>query len=437
MNLVGKMEVDREVGGIGVGVTVTEMTRRENALVRVLELGYVGYRRSHRVPWYVDQAVRMILWCRTPALGGHIESCPSGDFHRVVYNSCGHRFCPRCAYRRQQEWLAHQQTRLLSVEHYHVIFTLPHELNALWLASPGNGRLMGSHLFAAALGALQTLLADPDRLGVTAGITATLQTWSQTLQLHPHLHCLVTGGGLTSEGAWKSAGGFLVHVKPLMVLFRGKYLALVRDSLESGELSLPGGMSRKSWERLLQRLGRVDWSVFIPRQLAPRECVLSYQGRYIYGGPIAASRILEVSESWVTFVHGGRYDVEEQHRAQETLCLPLEEFVSRLLLHVPSPGFQRVRHYGLYASCQRKRLEHCRQLLAALGYCVSEQCLDSEEPEGCLEAAADLTRCPVCGKRLYVSRLLPSSRTGRLASRHPSRHRVGWELGGSRAVGGG
>src|SRR5207237_3008495 len=171
-----------------------------------------------------------VMQCRTAALGGHIQACPDGHVLRVWYNSCRHRSCPQCTYLQTERWLALQQARLLACDHYHVIFTLPHELNPFWLA---NVRVMSALLFQTVRETLTTLLADPQYLGAQPGIIAALHTWSQTLVLHPHLHCLVTGGGLTPDGHWKAVrNGFLLPVRVVMAVFRGKMLDALRRALD-------------------------------------------------------------------------------------------------------------------------------------------------------------------------------------------------------------
>ena len=166
-------------------------------LQTIFQDAFPTYEQMHPLPTYVRRAVRAIMQCRTAALGGHVQACPDGHMSRVWYNSCRHRACPQCAYLQTERWLALQRARLLACDHYHVIFTLPHELNPLWLA---NVPVMTTLLFQAVRDTLGTLLADPKYLGAQPGILAALHTWSQTLVLHPHLHCLVTGGGLTPAG---------------------------------------------------------------------------------------------------------------------------------------------------------------------------------------------------------------------------------------------
>src|SRR2546427_916441 len=212
-----------------------------------------AYEQTHALPARVRKAARAIMPCRTAALGGHIQACPNGHVTRVWYNACRHRSCPQCTYLPTERWLALQQTRLLACDHYHVIFTLPHDLNPLWLA---NVPVMTPLLFQAVRDTLGTLLADPKYLGAQPGILAALPPWSQTLVLHPHVTCLVTGGGLTAAGDWKAVrNGFLLPARVVMAVFRGKMLAAIRHALACGALTLPEPMGPQQLLNLLNRLG--------------------------------------------------------------------------------------------------------------------------------------------------------------------------------------
>src|SRR5256886_12042340 len=193
--------------------------------------GYPESERTHALPAHVRRAARAIMQCRTAALGGHVQACPDGHIARVWYNACRHRSCPQCASLQTERWLTLQQARLLACDHYHVIFTLPHDLNPLWLA---NVSVMTTLLFQAVHDTLRTLLADPKYLGAQPGIIAALHTWSQTLVLHPHVHCLVTGGGRTSDGPRKAVRhGVLLPARVVM----------------AGVLGGPAAARRRAWTR--------------------------------------------------------------------------------------------------------------------------------------------------------------------------------------------
>jgi len=206
-------------------------------LQTIFQDAFPAYEQTHPLPAHVRKAARAIIQCRTAALGGHIQACPDGHMSRIWYNSCHHRSCPQGAYLQTERWLALQRARLLACDHYHVILTLPHERNPLWLA---NVPVMTSLLFQTVRDTLCTLLAAPKYLGAHPGIIAALHTRSQTLLLPPHLHGLVTGGGLTPAGQWVAVrNGFLLPARVVMAVFRGKMVDAIRRTLARGELVLP------------------------------------------------------------------------------------------------------------------------------------------------------------------------------------------------------
>jgi hypothetical protein len=385
-------------------------------LQKILQLGYAAYERHHAIPDHVRRAVWAILACRTARLGGHVQACPDGHIERVWYNSCRHRMCPQCAWLQIERWLLQQKARLLACEHYHVIFTLPDELRGLWLA---NSRPMTQLLFATVRETLCELLGDAKYLGAQAGIIAALHTWSQTLVFHPHLHCLVTGGGLTAEGQWRAVRhGFLLPVRVVMAVFRGKLLAALREGLAHGQLALPEGRSCQQMANLLNKLGRTKWNVHIRERYPHGAGVLTYLARYIRGGPLANQRLVSSHRGEVTF----RYRVNGEasdRKAQGLLTLSLVEFIRRYLLHVPEPGTKVVRCYGLYAPTKQEALAVCRAQLGQgpmvqpprltwQGYCQDR---GDAHPE----------RCPARGRRLVCRDLI-------LQSRIPPPGQVPWEV---------
>ncbi len=243
-------------------------------LQAILQRGYAAYERCHAVPEHVRRAVSAILACRTALLGGHVQACPAGHVERIWYNSGRHRMCPQGAWVQVERWLAKQKARLLACEHYHVILTIPHELNELWLA---NVPVMTQLLFTSVHDTLVELLGDGKYLGAKPGIIATLHTWTQTLLLHPHIHCLVTGGGLSQAGQWVAVRhGFLLPMRVVMALFRGKLRAAIRQGLVDGTLRLPAGQRQQQVENLLNKLGRQKWHVHIRERYPYGHGVLVY-----------------------------------------------------------------------------------------------------------------------------------------------------------------
>jgi len=320
-------------------------------LQQLLDTQYPTFAETHPVPAHVREAVHCLRSCRTAALGGHIQACPEGHGERVWYNSCRHRFCPQGAQLQIAQWLERQRARLLACDHYPVIFTLPRDLNPLWLAKV---RVLATVLFHAAWATLSEVLGDPKYLGATPGMIAALHTWGQTLVLHPHLHCLVTGGGW--DGAtWRAVrNGYLVPARVVMPVFRGKLLAALHQAFDSEQLMLPPGMAPPQLRMLLNRVGRQQWHVQIMTRYAHGQGVATYLARYLRGGPLKPGRIVAGDAQTVTFRYADTQDPEAQGRGKrKLLTLAVEDFLQRWLLHVPPPGLQVVRAYGLYGSCPR------------------------------------------------------------------------------------
>jgi hypothetical protein len=364
---------------------------------QILQRGYTAFEQRHPLPAHVRKAVRALLACRTARLGGHVQACPEGHVERVWYNSCRHRLCPQCAWLQIERWLATQKARLLACDHYHAIFTMPDELRGLWLA---NVRPMTNLLFATVRETLDQLLGDEKYLGACPGLIAALHTWSQTLVLHPHLHCLVTGGGLTDAGQWRPVrNGFLLPVRVVMAVFRGKLLAALRQALAHDQLTLPEGRSRQQMENLLNKLGRTKWNVHIRERYPHGAGVLTYLARYLRGGPLANRRLVACEQGVVTFSY--RLNGEgagDEPTPQGRMRVSIEEFIRRYLVHVPPPGTRVVRAYGLYAPTKGADLARCRGQLGQ-GPVVQPPVLDWQT--ACRNRGDDHPeRCPVCGRRL-------------------------------------
>jgi hypothetical protein len=370
-------------------------------LQSIFEQHFGAYAAVHRLPLRFHKAAAALMACRTAALGGHVQACPEGHEQRVWYNSCKHRSCPQCAYLQVEQWLASQQARLLACDHYHVVFTLPRELHALWRT---NRRRFADLLFRAVRDTLFTLLADPRYLGATPGLIAALHTWGRTLCLHPHVHGLVTGGGWTADGAWKPVrGGFLLPVRVVAALFRGKLLAALREGLRHGTLRVPDGARPQAVANELNRLGRVRWNVYLKERYPHGRGVVTYLARYLKGGPIANPRLLAAEEGAVTF----RYTDHRDGR-RKAMTLAADDFLGRVLEHVPPPGSHGVRAYGLYAASKRAWLDRARDLL---GQPPAEPPPVLTWQEVWIDGGdADPTRCTVCGRPLVCTLPVPRRR---------------------------
>jgi hypothetical protein len=376
-------------------------------LQTIFQDAFPAYEQTHPLPTHVRKAARAIMQCRTAVLGGHVQACPDGHMARVWYNSCRHRSCPQCAYLQTERWLAVQQARLLACDHYHVIFTLPHDLNPLWLA---NVPVMTTLLFQAVRDTLGTLLVDPKYLGAQPGILAALHTWSQTLVLHPHVHCLVTGGGLTAAGDWKAVrNGFLLPARVVMAVFRGKMLAAIRHALACGALTLPESMGPQQLLNLLNRLGhprKTKWNVRIMERYRHGAGVVTYLARYLRGGPIKNSRLVAYDGDRVTFTCRARPEEANAGSASPSrMTLPVADFLQRWLLHVPAPQSRVVRFSGLYHHTHAEALGLCRAQIGqppvVIPVALDWQTVCAQRGE------AHPERCPTCGQLLVYTGVIP------------------------------
>ncbi len=312
-----------------------------------------------------EAVLRAIVQCRTAALGGHVEKCDQCGFQRVAYNSCRNRHCPKCQSLTRECWLQERKAELLPVEYFHVVFTVPDTIAAIALQ---NQRVIYDILFRSAGQTLRRIAADPRHLGAEIGYLAVLHTWGQNLSHHPHVHCVVPGGGLSPDGeSWVSARkGFFLPVRVLSRLFRGLFLDAVRKAFEAGRMSFSGSLAHLSdpqaFYKWLESHWRTDWVVYCKRPFAGPAQVLEYLGRYTHRVAISNHRLVNVSDTGVAF----RWKDYRHHDKQRTMCLHPHEFMRRFLQHVLPPGFVRLRHGGFLGNCHRRaKLARCRELLQA------------------------------------------------------------------------
>ena len=240
----------------------------DRALQKIFQEGFEPFSEGRRLPLHYYKAAYWLRHCRTARLGGHVQSCPNGHVEKVWYNSCRHRACPQCNALPNEQWLERERARLLSCPHRHLIFTIPHELNSLWM---WNRRVMMDMLFRSVHATIQTLLVDPRYLGAQAGFVLTLHTWSRSLSLHPHIHVLVSEGGLDGSGRWRRPRkSCFLPARVVMALFRGKLLGALRVQVTEQRLRLPEGLSEQRCLNLINRLGRKKWNVRIQSSYAHR-----------------------------------------------------------------------------------------------------------------------------------------------------------------------
>jgi predicted Zn-ribbon and HTH transcriptional regulator len=347
-----------------------------------------------------SKAVWDITSCRTEALGGHAHQCDHCGHQENLYNSCLNRHCPKCQSLNQARWLEARQADLLPVEYFHVVFTIPSELHLLFRANP---KVCYGLLFSAVSETLREVALNPKHLGARIGFTAVLHTWTQTLLFHPHVHCIVPGGGLNSEGTqWKSCkSGFLLPVLVLSKVFRGKLLSKIEKALVKGTVKL----SDCDPAALLQQAARKSWVVYSKEPIAGPEQVLRYLGRYTHKIAISNSRLVSINDRQITF----RWRDRSDNNTPKLMTLDALEFMRRFLLHVLPKGFMRIRHYGFLANAVRKKsIAQCRKLLI-----VQEVNSDHEEKETDPETwqhllerltGIDVTRCPACKSGHLVRR---------------------------------
>lgn len=353
------------------------------------------------------KALRAIERCRTAQLGGHIAQCNHCAAQQFRYHSCRNRHCPKCQTLAKEHWLQSRRAELLPVPYFHLVFTLPHEINAL---AQGNPRLIYGLLFAAASETLIEFGENPRWLGGHIAATLVLHTWGQTLTHHPHVHALVAGGALNAEGGWIAPRrGFLFPVQALSKVFRGKFLGALWQWLEQGRLKLAGSTTALAQAHarraLMGSLRAKPWVVYAKQTLAGPEQVLDYLGRYTHKAAISNERLLAMDEQGNV-----RFGYRDRARGNQrkTMQLPASGFLMRFLTHVLPHGFMRIRHYGVLASRSK------RHLLAAARIALEVSAPLPVKPESAQAfwlrvAALDITLCPTCriGHLCVVGSILP------------------------------
>lgn len=389
------------------------MDRPKLEVADVLRRYGAAYRLQHGASLSVAQrrVMSAIESCRTAVLGGHLERCDQCGHERNAYNSCGDRHCPKCQSLARAEWLEKRRSELLDTQYFHVVFTLPEPIAPI---AYQNKKAVYGILFRATAETLRTIAADPKHLGAEIGFFAVLHSWGQNLLHHPHLHCVVPGGGLSADGTqWISCRpGFFLPVRVLSRLFRRLFLEYLLQAFDAGKLkfysSLEPLRERCAFLHHLAPARETEWVVYAKRPFAGPEQVLDYVGRYTHRVAISNNRLLDIDHGKVTF----RYKDYRHDSQQKTMTLDAEEFIRRFLLHVLPDGFQRIRYYGFLGNRYRKeKLARCRQLLgmAAGELPASESSQDYRDRFEELTGSS-LRECPVCHQgRMAVVAILPPS----------------------------
>jgi len=382
--------------------------------------------RAHGPAWRLAQAGHLSLGqlkamsaieaCRTAELGGHVERCEDCDRVQIAYNSCRNRHCPKCQGAAAQRWLQDRQAELLPLTYYHVVFTLPAQIGDIAFQ---NKAVVYSALFKAASETLLTIAADPRHLGARIGLTAVLHTWGSALTHHPHVHCIVPGGGLSPDGQrWISCKPrFFLPVRVLSRLFRRLFLDRLAEAHAEGRLvffgDLAGLADRAAFTTRIAPLRRVEWVVYAKRPFAGPDSVLAYLARYTHRVAISASRLVSMDDNGVTF----RWKDYRQNGAarRKTMTLAPAEFIRRFLIHVLPSGFHRIRHYGLFANTVR-----------AANVAKARALLDAPAPAPATDANPDTApvkpaiTCPCCGGRMVLVEIFERGATPRTAPTRPA-----------------
>ncbi|MGB3934967.1 MAG: IS91 family transposase [Burkholderiales bacterium] len=381
-------------------------------LADIVRVHGAAFRAAHRLCAVQHRALRAIGRCRTAALGGELRQCDACGDRRYVYHSCRNRHCPKCQTRAKERWLAERRAEFLPVPYYHLVFTLPHEVNSL---AQGNPRALYAMLFAAAAQTLVEFGRNPRWLGGEIAATLVLHTWGQTLSQHLHVHALVAAGALSEAGTWaRSRRGFLFPVKALSIVFRGKFCAALAQALARGQLALSGSTSALAESRaqraLLAALRAKPWVVYAKRPFAGPEQVLQYLGRYTHRVAISNERLVSAEANAVRF----RYKDYAHGDRRKVIGLEPLEFLRRFALHVLPCGFNRIRHYGLLANRHKRTL----LAIARAALAMPAPAPDRPAPESIAAfwlrvAAIDIERCPHCnlGTLRLVSTLPAQSRS--------------------------
>jgi len=372
------------------------MTRPAVEVADILRVQGQRFLDRYRASFDFQQrkAFRAVQNCRTAALGGHLDACPQCGFQAISYNSCRNRHCPKCQAQARERWLAAREQELLATRYFHVVFTVPHELNLL---AQDNPREFYHLLFTATATTLLEVAADPRRLGAEIGILSILHTWGQNLLAHPHIHCVIPAGGIAPDGGHgvRPRYAFFLPVKVLSRVFRGKFIAGLKRLYRHRQLRCAAPCAaladEKQFRQLLRRLHRRDGVVYAkPAFGGPRQA-LRYLGRYTHRVAISNHRLVSfdgerVTFRWKDYAHGSQ---------QRLMTLTATEFLRRFFLHILPKGFVRIRHFGFLANRFRvSRLKLCRQLLASNSLPTA--------PAPVPNTDISIWHCPHCGSVMLV-----------------------------------
>lgn len=352
-----------------------------------------GYRAGRALPLQQLRVMSAIEQCRTATLGGHLESCGHCHHQRISYNSCRNRHCPKCQSMARAKWVQRRQGELLPVEYFHLVFTIPEQLNALALQNP---ETVYKILFEASAQTLETIAADRKHLGARIGFFSVLHTWGQNLLLHPHVHCVATGGGLSPDDqSWISCRpGFFLSVRVLSRLFRRLFLTALHLAFSLQQLKFFGSVEgrRDTFPQLLAELADKEWVVYAKPPFGGPRQVIEYLGRYTHRVALDNRRIEFIDDGQVSFQYKD-YRCADRHKSRH-MTVAAQEFIRRFLMHTLPPRFQRIRYYGFLSSRNKKAaLPLCRNLINAAAALLPSP----QQIAACIPRLLPAILCPVCG----------------------------------------
>ena len=379
------------------------MKHRKPEVADILRRYGEAYREDHH--FSLSGAQRRVMsaieTCRTAALGGHVEKCDQCGHQRIWYNSCRNRHCGKCQSLVRAQWIQNRQSEVLDTSYFHVVFTLPEQIAAIAFY---NKQIVYNILFRAAAQTLRIIAADPQHLGAEIGFFAVLHTWGQNLLHHPHVHCVVPGGGLSPDGlSWISCRpGFFLPVRVLSRLFRRLFLEHLEKAYVSDKLRFPSSMvslqHRDQFLRYLEPVRKVEWVVYAKQPFAGPKQVLDYLGRYTHRVAISNNRLLDIEDARVRF----RWKDYRNNKHHKTMTLTAQEFIRRFLIHVLPDRFQRIRYYGFLSNrYRRQKLTLCRELLGVPA--TVQSAAATKQPEDYRDRYEQLTgtslrQCPICSQ---------------------------------------
>jgi hypothetical protein len=384
----------------------------------LFQQGFQNYAATHSLPLHYHKVAHHIMDCRTAALGGHSLYCEQGHLEGVWYNSCKDRCCPQCQGIGLMRWVDAQKERLLDCTHHHITFTIPHEYQTYWRL---NTAILMNVLFSAVQETLMDFLyTDPEKrhLDALPGFILALHTWGRDISLHPHIHCIITDGGINSAGEWVSPkGSCFLPIRAVMKKFRGKFNDFLRQAAKDPDFLFPSEENHQQLVNLTNILGRKKWNVYIKAGFKRTKPLLNYLVNYLKGGPLKNTQIVSVTETHITFRYYAHKDNPEGKKEKaRTLRLSHAEFFTRYLVHIPPPRKPMVRQYGLYANGKTAALNsarvHCGQLprdpATSRRFRTWDACLSSRIP-----LKKERTHCKICGEKLSVRKPLPFLRVFR------------------------